>query len=143
MALDRTDKRILALLNHDARISFAAIGREIGLSRTAVQDRVSKLENEGIINGYRADFSLEEAGLVEAIIFIKIAVRPCEQVLCWLSSLEGVYEVLSLSGEIDAIAKCCVASLSELSQLNDMIGNSEFIESSISNLILVQQKKVF
>lgn len=143
MALDRTDKRILMLLNHNARMSFAAIGREIGLSRTAVQDRVSKLENEGIINGYSTKFSLEQAGLVEAIIFIKIAVRPCEPVIGWLSSLEGVYEVLSLSGEIDAIAKCCVASLSELSELNDRIGNSELIESSISNMILVQQKKVF
>ncbi|MDO5612040.1 MAG: AsnC family transcriptional regulator [Paracoccus sp. (in: a-proteobacteria)] len=54
MQIDRTNLRILALLEKDGRISAAAIGREIGLSRPAVQGRIAALEAAGIITGYHA-----------------------------------------------------------------------------------------
>lgn len=140
MMVDRTDKRILAMLEQNARISFAALGREIGLSRTAVQDRVAKLETNGVINGYNADFSLDQSGLIRAMLFIKIAIRPCDQALDWLASLEGVHEVLSLSGDIDAVARCVVTTASDLAKLNDKIGANGLIANSTSNLILAQRK---
>ncbi|MEO1324996.1 MAG: AsnC family transcriptional regulator, partial [Pseudomonadota bacterium] len=49
VVLDRTDQRILALLERDARKSYSSIGRDVGLSRTAVQERVSRLESNGTI----------------------------------------------------------------------------------------------
>lgn len=137
--MDRTDKRILGLLGKNARISFAALGREIGLSRTAVQDRVTRLETAGIIRSYDINFSIQEAGMISALLFIKIAVRPCDQALEWLASLEGVHEVLSLSGNIDAVARCVVASTSDLTALNDKIGASQLIASSTSNLVLARR----
>ncbi|KKK96439.1 hypothetical protein LCGC14_2662770, partial [marine sediment metagenome] len=73
-------------------MSFAALGREIGLSRTAVQDRVAKLEIEGIITGYFTDYSLGQSGLISAVLFIKISTRPCDRALDWLASLKGVQE---------------------------------------------------
>lgn len=137
--MDRTDKRILGLLGKNARMSFAALGREIGLSRTAVQDRVTRLETAGIIRSYDANFSIQEAGMISALLFIKIAVRPCDQALEWLASLEGVHEVLSLSGNIDAVARCVVASTNDLTALNDKIGASQLIASSTSSLVLARR----
>lgn len=52
MELDETDKRILGLLNKDARLSFRHISRELKISLTKVTSRVKKLEREGIIRGY-------------------------------------------------------------------------------------------
>lgn len=52
MELDETDKRILGLLNKDARLSFRHISRELKISLTKVTSRVKKLEREGIIKGY-------------------------------------------------------------------------------------------
>ena len=138
--MDRTYIRILALLSQDARMSFAALGREISLSRSAVQDRVTKLESNGVINGYTADFSIDQSGLIRALLFIKIAVRPCDQALNWLVSLDGVHEVVSLSGDIDAVAKCILSTASELTVLNDRIEGSKLIASSTSSLILTQRK---
>ncbi|KPB00820.1 Lrp/AsnC family transcriptional regulator [Ahrensia marina] len=137
--MDRTDKRILGLLGKNARMSFAALGREIGLSRTAVQDRVNRLETTGIIRSYDTNFSIHDAGMISALLFIKIAVRPCDQALEWLASLEDVHEVLSLSGEIDAVARCVVASTNDLTALNDKIGASQFIASSTSSLVLARR----
>ena len=137
--MDRTDKRILGMLGKNARMSFAALGREIGLSRTAVQDRVTRLETASIIRSYDANFSIQEAGMISALLFIKIAVRPCDQALEWLASLEGVHEVLSLSGNIDAVARCVVASTNDLTALNDKIGASQLIASSTSSLVLARR----
>lgn len=134
--VDQTDKRILALLDRNARISFAALGREISLSRTAVQDRVAKLEADGVIKGYHADYATEQSRLIHAMLFVKIAVRPCDPALNWLASLDGVHEVLSLSGEIDAIVKCVVPSPNDLTKLNDAVGASTFIATSTSSLVL-------
>lgn len=52
MELDKTDRRILGLLNKDARLSFRSISRELKISLTKVTSRVKKLEREGIIKGY-------------------------------------------------------------------------------------------
>ncbi len=52
--LDTLDKEILRLLEQNGRCSYAQIGREIGLSPSAVAERVQSLEDEGIITGYTA-----------------------------------------------------------------------------------------
>lgn len=136
MALDQMDKRILAVLEGNARTSAAEIGRRIGLSRTAVQDRLSKLETSGIIGGYRVVISDAEGDLIRAALFVKIAVRPCEPALNWIASLNGVQEVVSLSGDIDALVRCAVPDVAALTALNDKIGQSELITSSNSSVIL-------
>jgi len=133
---DRTDKRILALLEKNARMTAAAIGREIGLSRTAVQDRITRMEAEGVIEGYRVVASDRATPLVKALIFVKIAERPCDRALRWLISLEGVTEVHSLAGELDAVVTAVVPSASELSELNDRIGQSDLFSSAHSQVIL-------
>lgn len=136
--MDQTDKRILALLERNARISAAEIGRQLGLSRTAVQGRITKLESSGVIIGYHARISNVHGCLIRAVLFVKIAVRPCERALKWLARLEGVQEVTSLSGDIDAIVRCTVPDVNALTALNDKIGASDLITSSSSNVVLRQ-----
>lgn len=52
--IDEIDKRIVNLLLNDGRMSYSDIGEEVGLSRTAVKTRISSLERNGIIKGYKA-----------------------------------------------------------------------------------------
>lgn len=134
--MDKTDKRILAVLERNARTSATEIGRQIGLSRTAVQDRISKLEASGVIEGYAVQISAPPAEMIRAVLFIHIAVRPCDEALQWLASLDGVQEVISLSGEIDAVVKCTVPNVTALTKLNDQIGKNALIASSHSHIVL-------
>lgn len=134
--MDRTDKRILAVLERNARTSAAEIGRQIGLSRTAVQDRISRLETSGVIGGYTVQTRGDGSDLIRAVVFVRIAVRPCDQALTWLASLEGVQEVLSLSGETDALVRCAVPDVGALTRLNDQIGNNPLIAGSHSHIVL-------
>jgi Lrp/AsnC family leucine-responsive transcriptional regulator len=136
MERDRTDKRILALLEKNARMTASAIGREIGLSRTAVQDRMARMETDGVIRGYQVVASDAGAGLARALLFVEIADRPCDRALRWLASLPGVTAVHSLAGDIDAVVHVSLPSAAELSDLNDMIGSSPAISRARSQVIL-------
>ncbi|WP_406648557.1 Lrp/AsnC family transcriptional regulator [Aliisedimentitalea scapharcae] len=136
MQPDRTDKRILAVLERDARTSAAAIGRAIGLSRTAVQDRISRMETAGLLLGYRPVIAPDAVTGIRVVIFVQIAERPCDPALDWLSSLVGVTDVFSISGEIDAIVHAILASPEELTRLNDRIGANPMIGAAQSQMVL-------
>jgi DNA-binding Lrp family transcriptional regulator len=130
------DRRILAVLEGNARTSAAEIGRQIGLSRTAVQDRLSKLETSGVISGYHVQVADAQDDMIRAVLFVKISARPCDPALNWMASLEGVLEVVSLSGELDALVRCTVPDVATLTALNDKIGASDLITSSSSSVVL-------
>jgi DNA-binding Lrp family transcriptional regulator len=136
--MDATDKRILALLHDNARIPFAEVGRTIGLSRTAVQDRVARLEANGTIAGYQTKITNREALPLQAVVTVKITSRPCDPALNWLVSLPEVHQVMSIAGEFDALLLCHVADAGHLSRLNDTIGSNPLIASATSHLVLRQ-----
>ena len=69
--LDERDLRILGALQDDARATFAQIGEAAGLSASSVHDRVRKLEQAGVIRGYRAELDPEALGLfVTALVSV-------------------------------------------------------------------------
>jgi Lrp/AsnC family leucine-responsive transcriptional regulator len=67
--LDDVAWRILGALQADARLSFSELGRRVGLSPPAAAERVRRLEDAGILSGYRAELNLERLGFpITAII---------------------------------------------------------------------------
>ncbi len=60
--LDRIDRNIVAALAADGRLSMAALGAKVGLSKTPVQARVRRLEDAGYIRGYQAIIDREKMG---------------------------------------------------------------------------------
>jgi Lrp/AsnC family leucine-responsive transcriptional regulator len=69
--LDGRDLSILRVLQGDARATYAEIGRRAGLAPSSVHERVRKLEDAGIIRGYRADIDADAVGLfVTALVSV-------------------------------------------------------------------------
>ncbi|HVY74928.1 MAG TPA: Lrp/AsnC family transcriptional regulator, partial [Puia sp.] len=62
MELDHISWSIISCLQENARASYADIGRTVGLSAPAVAERMLKLEEAGVINGYHIDLNYEKAG---------------------------------------------------------------------------------
>ncbi len=80
--LDEKDHLILDLLQRQGRISFAALGRRVGLSPPAVAERVRRLEDLGVIRGYGARVDLEALGYgVNALI--ELATDPVRYDAVW------------------------------------------------------------
>jgi Lrp/AsnC family leucine-responsive transcriptional regulator len=71
--LDAVNRRLLAELQADARLSLAELGRRVGLSAPAVGERLQRLQEAGVVRGYRAELDPAALGLPLAAI---IRVRP-------------------------------------------------------------------
>ncbi len=98
IALDKTDEKILRLMEDNGRISFQEIGDAVGMSRVAAKKRVAKLEREGVIRGYRACIVRDN----EITMFIDIVTQPepYEKILSYVSEeLPFVREVYRTTKE--------------------------------------------
>lgn len=69
--LDAADRRILAALRTDGRLSNARLAELVGLSPTPVWNRVRRLEEQGVITGYTAEIDQKALGLADTV-FIEI-----------------------------------------------------------------------
>ena len=117
--MEHLDQRILALLARDGRMSYTDIGKETGLSTSAAQQRVRRLEQRGVIKGYRAVLEPAELGLqVTAFVAIKPfypgAADDAPQRLAHLSEVVSCY---SVAGEPSYLLKVQVATMGDLETL--------------------------
>ena len=78
--LDRIAWKIIEELQQDARISWAELGRRVGLTTPAVAERVHRLEKLGVIRGFHADISLERLGM-PIMIFVRLSMAGPESLV--------------------------------------------------------------
>jgi DNA-binding Lrp family transcriptional regulator len=118
-ALDNVDRKIIALLKEDAKLTFAHIGAEVGLSATAVKRRVDRLERDGVIIGYGARIDRGALGqAIEAVIEIYCADRTAPaDVGRSLANVEQIISAFTVSGEADALIRVRVESIGHLEKL--------------------------
>lgn len=77
--LDDVNWRILSELQQNARLSYSELGRRVGLTPPAVAERIHRMEEAGIIEGYHAVLNLEQVGLpLLALIRIACSERNCQ-----------------------------------------------------------------
>lgn len=93
--LDDTDLRILKLLQDDARMSNAAIARDIGLAPSAVFQRIRKLEGEGIIQGYHARLDPDAIGQ-GLLAFVSVQTGEGARAMETATMLADIPEVLEV-----------------------------------------------
>jgi Lrp/AsnC family leucine-responsive transcriptional regulator len=114
--VDAIDRRLLDLLRANARLSYAELARQVGLSAPAVHERVGKLEAAGTIRGYRADVLPEAVGLgVTAIIgVVQDSGGDTKDVLEALQRMESIESCYFMAGEESFLATVRVGTIAEL-----------------------------
>ncbi len=118
--LDTTDLRLLTELQDDARLSLAELGRRVGLSPPAVADRLSRLEQIGVITGYRAEVDPRAVGLaLTTIIRIRPAPRQLHRVAALADETQEVVECHRITGEDCYFVKAHVRDVAHLEELID------------------------
>jgi Lrp/AsnC family transcriptional regulator, leucine-responsive regulatory protein len=120
------NRKIVALLARDGRMSFTELARQTGLSVSAAQQRVRRLEEKGLISGYAALIRADAAGLpLTAFVSIKpfdaAAPDDAPERLAHLSAIEACY---SVAGDENYILKVRVASPADLENLLQEIRTS-------------------
>jgi len=117
--VEEINRRIVSLLSRDGRMSFTELARQTGLSVSAAQQRVRRLERRGVIRGYAALVNPDDAGLpLTAFISIKpfdpAAPDDAPSRLAHLPAIEACH---SVAGEENYILKVRVASPAALEDL--------------------------
>jgi Lrp/AsnC family leucine-responsive transcriptional regulator len=124
--LDRISWKIIEELQQNGRLSWAELGRRVGLTTPAVAERVYRLEKLGVIRGFHADISLERLGM-PILIFVRLSIAGPEstvrafqlQVVKW----QEVLECHRVTGSDSFIVKARVVSVVHLERLLDKLGH--------------------
>lgn len=137
MKINPADERLLSVLRENARASTAQIARRLGLSRTTVQSRIDRLEQQGVISGYTVSTHDDyEQGQVRAHIMITVLPKKMAAVVKALRDIPEVRVLHSISGSHDLIAFGVVAGVGDMDVLTDTIGAVDGVERTVSSIIL-------
>jgi Lrp/AsnC family leucine-responsive transcriptional regulator len=134
--VDPIDGGILRALAQDARVTMADLAREVGLSAPSVTERVRKLEEAGVIEGYAARVSPAALGLgLAAYIRIRPMPGQLRKVAELLDGLDAIVECDRVTGDDCFIAKAYLRDVDELESVIDKIlpyatTNSSIVQSS-------------
>ncbi len=117
--MDSIDLTLVGLLRNNARLSYAELARQVGLSAPAVHERVGKLEASGVIRGYRADVAPEAIGLgVTALIgIVQDSGGDTDDVLAAIRDMPEIESCYFMAGVESFLLKARVGTIAELEQL--------------------------
>lgn len=120
-SLDRTDRRILDILQRDGRISMTELAERVGLSATPCTERVRRLERTGVITGYYARVSPQALGR-PLLVFLEINLSAksgdaFDKVKNELLNIAEILECHLVSGEFDYLVKARITEMSAYRQL--------------------------
>lgn len=113
--LDPTAWRLLEVLQENARLSYSEIGRRVGLSTPAVIERIRKLEDAGVIRGYRVELDAEKLGY-PITAFIRLESNPEQHasVMLFIKDALEVQQCYYITGRESFVLKVCVVSVGQL-----------------------------
>ena len=114
--MDAIDHSLIELLRGNARLSYAELARQVGLSAPAVHERVGRLESSGVIRAYRADVAPDAIGLgVTAIIgVVQESSFESDEVIGALRGFPEIESCYFMAGEESYLVTVRVASIDEL-----------------------------
>lgn len=136
-ALDPRDKILISALRSNARESMVSLARRIGLSRSATQDRLQRLEKRGVIRGYTVQ--LAPAGPEKTRALMAISFQPgfqCEHVVPHLKTLPEIQSCLALAGPTDLMLTVEAASTAAMEDVRAFIAKVPGIATVSTHFVL-------
>ncbi len=130
--LDRTNWQLLQALQEDARLSYAELGRRVGLSPPAAAERVRKMEKSGVITGYRVEINAENIGLpITALIALTTIPQRYPRITALMNDLAEVQSCHHVTGNSSFLIETNVSSIAHLEKLIEQLSQYGQTETSI------------
>jgi Lrp/AsnC family leucine-responsive transcriptional regulator len=138
--LDDKDKILIASLRKNARESLVGLARNVGLSRTATQERMRRLEREGVIKAYTVELSSQHDPAVRAMIAVTF--EPgfrCKQVVPKLAGIPEIVACHSLTGSIDLMVVVSCDSNATLNRIRDIVAAVQGVATATTHIVLATE----
>ncbi|MEZ5332203.1 MAG: Lrp/AsnC family transcriptional regulator [Thermoanaerobaculia bacterium] len=137
--IDGTDRQILSILQKDARTSNAEIGRRVGMTPSAILERIRKLESRGVVTAFEARVAPRQVGLgLTAFVFVRTDESPGRHDSAReLAELDEVLEVHHIAGEDCYLAKVVARDAGDLGRfLRERVGSIPAVTSTRTTVVL-------
>jgi Lrp/AsnC family leucine-responsive transcriptional regulator len=119
-SLDQTDRALIGELQKDARLSLAELGRRVGLSAPSVADRMRRLEDAGVILGYRAEVDPRALGYeLSAVLRVRPDARQLPKLAKIATDTPEVTECQRVTGDDCYVMKLHVRDVEHLEEVLD------------------------
>jgi len=135
--LDEVDRLILKKLQENARRSFKEIAKEAGVSEATIFVRVKKLQDSGVIKGFKAIVDHDLVGKkTTAFVLVKANPKEYPKVLEELVDIDDICEIHDVTGEYYAILKIKAENTDKLAKIIDKIGAISGVAGTETILVL-------
>jgi Lrp/AsnC family leucine-responsive transcriptional regulator len=142
-SLDGTSWRLLEALQKDGRASYRELGDLVGLSTPAVAERVRRLEEGGMITGYRAVVDLGRLGrAITAFVSVQTTPEKNARLIEFIQSSPAVLEGHYVTGQASFIFKIAVASIAEMEQFINAVSHYGATQTSIVMSTCMENKVI-
>lgn len=134
--LDDVDRKLIALLQDNARLSTVALAKAVGLARSSVQERLQRLENAGVIAQYTVRLG-SGGDPLQAWLLVRYADGfSCDDVMPLLAGFPQVRQVYSVAGEIDLMVLVRTDTPGHLADLREAIAMFKGIDDVTTLAVL-------
>jgi DNA-binding Lrp family transcriptional regulator len=131
------DRRLIALLRANAREPAASLARKLGVARTTVQERIRRLELQGVIAGYTVKVAESATrNALSAQVLLSVDAKRAERVVAELRAMPNCTALRAVSGVFDYIATVEADSIAELDTALDRIGQLPGVERTQTLIVL-------
>ena len=135
--LDDTDREILRLLLKDGSMAKAEIGRAVGMTANAVFERLRKLQERGIVEGYTVRLSPDALGFrLLAFVFVAESKPVTQQTGPQLARIPNIEEVHRITGKDCFLVKVRAADTADLTRVLDEIGTIASVAAVETKIVL-------
>jgi DNA-binding Lrp family transcriptional regulator len=139
--MDDLDRQLIALLRDNARSPIAALAKRLGVSRGTVQNRIARLEKDGVIVGYTVRLKPQaEAHGIRAVMTIAVAGNRTQAVLRALRGDPAIAALHTTNGRWDFVAELRAENLQEFDRIISRISLLDGVTQSETNLLLTTYK---
>jgi len=137
LELDKIDKELLRILQENADLTYAELGKMLGVSPSTVYMRVKRLKEKGIIRRIIAEVNSEVLGYkLRSLIFLTVDVKKYSKVIEELSKIPQIKVIYDITGEWTFALEVLARDHVELSDLLDKIGNIDGVQQTSTAVVL-------
>ena len=137
LSIDRLDVELLEMLATDARAGVVELATTLGISRNTVQARLRRLEEGGLLTGYRPELKLGQAGVsMEAFIGLEVQQDKLASIVDSLIAKPQVLEIHATTGREDLLVRVATETQADLQQLIESVVGIAGVVHSTTTLAL-------
>ena len=143
VSLDKTDRKILRLLQQNARMTVKEIASRLYMSSPAISARIAKLEEAGVIRGYHADIDPAFLGYtIKAFVNLEVDPKQKEEFYSFIENIDNVIECSFVTGDYSMLIETLFEDTSQLDHFVNRLQSFGHTKTLIAFSTAIPQRPV-